>query len=70
LSSPLLFQRAVATEGRRYPLEVHASLLPCWPYLFDLLGAHKEFDTVAADITEMLEDRVAGARRNRWQQKV
>jgi hypothetical protein len=31
---------------------------------------HKEFDTVVADLTEMLEDRVAGASRSTWLRKV
>jgi hypothetical protein len=57
-------------EGCRYTLEVHASRLPCWLYLVDLLGERKEFHTVIADLTEILEDRVAGGSRSRWLQKV
>jgi hypothetical protein len=57
-------------EGCRYTLEVHASRPPVGFITFDLLGEQKEFDTVVADLTEMLEVRVAGASRSRWRQKV
>jgi hypothetical protein len=65
LSSPLVFQRAVAirsTFTRRAP--------PVGFIAFDLLGEHKELDTIVADLTEMLEVRVAGASRSRWRQNV
>jgi hypothetical protein len=35
-----------------------------------MVGERKEFHTVIADLTEILEDRVAGGSRSRWLQKV
>jgi hypothetical protein len=51
LSSPLVFQRAVPIRSkftRRGSLVGFIS--------FHLLGEHKEFGTVVADLTVMLED--------------
>jgi hypothetical protein len=65
LPSPLVFQRAVAIRPK---FTRRGS--PVGFITFDPLGEHKEFDTVVADLTEMLEDRVAGASRSRWRQNV
>jgi hypothetical protein len=65
LYSPLVFQRAVAIRSK---FTRRGSLVGF--ITFDLLGERKEFDTVVADLTEMLKNRVAGASRRRWRQKV
>jgi hypothetical protein len=65
LSSPLVFQRAVAIRSKFTRRGSHVGFIT-----FDLLGERKEFDTVVADLTEMLEDRVAGVSRSRGRQKV
>jgi hypothetical protein len=57
-------------DGCRYTLDVHVSRFPFWIYLSDLLGERKVFDEVLADLTEMLEHRVAGVYRSTWRQKV
>jgi hypothetical protein len=65
LYSPLVFQRAVAIRSK---FTRRGSLVGF--ITFDLLGEHKEFDTVVANLTEMLKNRVACASRSRWRQKV
>jgi hypothetical protein len=65
LTSTLVVQRAVAIRSK---FTRRGS--PVGFITFDLLAEHKEFDTVVADHTEVLDDRVAGTSRSRWRQKV
>jgi hypothetical protein len=65
LSSPSVFQRPVAicSEVTRPCSHVGFASATRWV-------SGKEFDAVLADLSEMLEDRVTGACRSRWWQKV
>jgi hypothetical protein len=56
LSSPFLFQRAVAIRSKFTPRGSPVDFIS-----FDLLGEQEEF----AELTEMLEGRAAGASRSR-----
>jgi hypothetical protein len=65
LSSPLVFQRAVAI-----PAKLTRRGSPVGLISFDMHGERQEFDTVVADHTKILVDSVACASRSRWRQKV
>jgi hypothetical protein len=65
LSSPLVFQRAVAI-----PAKFTRRGSPVGLISFDMHGERQEFDTVVADHTKILVDSVACASRSRWRQKV